>query len=409
MKNEDPNQIFMSTVPCNIVIPEMDKPSYFGILDVRPDRIKEPPRFTEPATLEAMSNLGILSSELVPKDPTEYAEKDLSIQIQIQIELEKRRLATIERIITERQLILNKKFGTKSKSEEKEKKEEEVEKKPKKTKKGKKGKKSKAAKTGKTSDAPETKPQKVSGVSKLPELKRKKKKKVDPLQLPTNRRVKKKSVIDMRMERASMAKAKNEEAKVEIALSALKKVEEVEKRQQELRMKQQQLIKEKAQKRLNRLAKKEALAEQNLNKRKEIAKNEMMRQEEQYNKIRERERKKYEKEYKKRMQKIYGGQKAQVNKKESKSSLAELRKKIIASKLSSVPPTPKQSSASAKIPKQDSMKNELLSQKKKKSTKNTPMHSPPTTIESIINIPIKKVNPIVPAKGSRIPFLKPKK
>ena len=428
--DENDQQLFLSTVPQNIVVPQLEPQGYFGILDVRPDKIKEPPRFTEPATLEAMTNLGILSTDLVPKDPAEYEPNNIPLQIQIQIELERKRLATFERIITERQLILNKQMGGQNKKEV-------GSSKHKRKRKGKSTKKSQATAPTKkqtTKRAKSTRaevnldPKSGSKASKLPTLIRKKKRRSsigstgvnDQSPLNTNRRIKRKSVIDLRMERALIAKRKNEEAKVNSALSALKKVEAVEQRQKEMRLKQQALIKEKAQLRLERLAKKEARTEANFTKRKEFAKNEMMRQEQQYNKIKERERKKYEKEYQKRMQKVYG---QKPSKAQSKSSLAELRKKMLASKLASGPQSPKpiaQTKPPSKLGSVKSNKNNQMRLPPKVPTKTSTLQVHRSNLSktkglnyerkpSSLSETESKSKPIVPAKGSHIPCFRPRK
>ena len=439
----DDQQLFLSTVPQNIVVPQLEPQAYFGILDVRPDTIKEPPRFTEPATLEAMSNLGILSYDLVPKDPADYEKNDISLQIQVQIELERRRLATFEKIITERQLILNRQMGNQKKPEN-----EPARKKRRNNRKNIKN----LAKTSESLTKTTKRPKAKSDLSfeprekrqqKLPSLIRKKKINASAanakdnddnlMKLNTNRRVKTKSVIDLRMQRASITKKRNEEAKVNNALNALKKVEAVEQRKKEMRMKQQALIKEKAQIRMERLAKKEARAEANISKRKEVAKTEMMRQEQQYSKIREREMKKYEKEHQKRMQKVYGQRPNNNNNNaKSKSSLAELRKKLIASKLSFESNPPKQT-AQSKPPSKISYapnnppKNNYYSKASSKSqSKNSNLNTQRKNISKNIsrtqNLQVKpiekatfsfesksKSKPIVPAKGSHIPCFRPRK
>ena len=435
----DDQQLFLSTVPQNIVVPQLDSQSYFGILDVRPDTIKEPPRFTEPATLEAMSNLGILSYDLVPKDPADYEKDDISLQIQIQIELERRRLATFEKIITERQLILNKQIVKENKQDSNNNLS---------NRKKRRNNRRNIKNLAKTSESLTKTTKRKNDISLEPkETKQKKlplirKKKINvsdvnlkandknEMKLNTNRRMKTKSVVDIRMERASMTKKKNEEAKINNALMALKKVEAVEQRKKELRMKQQALIKEKAQLRLERLAKKEARAEESISKKKEVAKTEMMRQEQQYSKIREREMKKYEKEHQKRMQKVYG---QKQNKEKSKSSLAELRKKLVASKLSFAPNSPKQKSQSkppSKLSynqnsasinnsyykygsKSETNKNSNLNAKRKNISKNI------SQTQNLVPKPLEKntyfydskskSKPIVPAKGSHIPCLRPRK
>ena len=142
-------------------------------------------------------------------------------------------------------------------------------------------------------------------------------------------------------------------------------------------------------------------AEEVLSKRKEVARTEMAKQEEKYNKLKERERKKYEKEYQKRMKKIYG---QQMPKKESKSNLAELRKKIMASKLSSVPASPKPVSRSKPISKI----NTLISTVPQKKNSFAPQNRSPTPIQNAFPT-VVKAKPIVPAKGSFIPCLRPKK
>lgn len=82
----------------------------FGILDIRAESIKTPPQFTEEATIMAMKNLGISADDLVllssRTDAGTTFSDDSEMKLQIMNELEKKRFEAIEKVIEERNRIL---------------------------------------------------------------------------------------------------------------------------------------------------------------------------------------------------------------------------------------------------------------------------------------------------------------
>ncbi|EAY04493.1 hypothetical protein TVAG_453100 [Trichomonas vaginalis G3] len=434
--DNDGSEIFLGTIPHNLLIPEHEPPKTFGILDIRPDKITAPPVFTEEETLQAMQNLGVKPEDLVPHEVPESQANNAIIAMQIQIELEKKRLATIERVITERQLLLNRS-----------KKDIEINL-PKSRKSTRKKSKKRKVRAPKASQGSDDKPK-----SKIPQPKKRKKfvskTKSEITNLDTNRRIKDPALIERRHKNAALAKARNEESKVNSALNALKKVEAAERNKNLLREQQQALLKERAAKRLERIKAKELRQEEKFENRKAQARKEMQREERTYDKIRRKEMKKFEEEQKWRMAKIYGNP---PNIKESKSNFQELRKKLLGIKSTrpSSPPQEKSTDSSLISSKNNSPVNNNAKPKNKgvnKSSKqkesklsilpnlaklpqvksrpspdNTPKKASGSNMSRASNgsnnsdtsvseflLPVKKVRPIVPARGSHIPYFRPKK
>ena len=201
----------------------------------------------------------------------------------------------------------------------------------------------------------------------------------------TRRKTRDNLIIEVKQHKAFLVKQKHEEGQIALAMKALARVEEVQKRQTELRKEYQEMIKKKALLRLQKIQKREGNVEKILNNKKEEVKIELLRQEKIFEKIREKERKKYEQEMKWRQEKIYG-QKKETN------HFTELRKKLLDSKTIS----PIQNKENIQLP--------LLSPK------------PVITIDEIIKKGPKLPRPISnkpiiisePVKKSKIPFLKPK-
>jgi hypothetical protein len=79
-------------------------PPEFGILNFRPTAVTSPPEFTEQATIDAMRNLQVLPSDLVPHDPPEV--DDVVRRLHLTMELERRRYETINQIKIERNRLL---------------------------------------------------------------------------------------------------------------------------------------------------------------------------------------------------------------------------------------------------------------------------------------------------------------
>jgi len=75
----------------------------FGILDLDPEHVTEPPEFTEPDTITAMLNLDVVPDDLVPRT---IEMLDGALQAQIANELERTRIQTIANVIGERNRIL---------------------------------------------------------------------------------------------------------------------------------------------------------------------------------------------------------------------------------------------------------------------------------------------------------------
>lgn len=420
----DGGEIFLGTIPHGLLIPEQEVPKTLSILDVRPDKITSPPVFTEEETIQAMQNLGVKPEDLVPHEVPESEGNNAIIAMQIQIELEKKRLATFERIIIERQQILNRSKKSIDIN---------LPKSRKSTRKKSKKRKVRAAAASRGED---DKPK-----SKIPMPKKRKKfvskSKSDATKLDTNRRIKDPSLIERRHQNASIAKAKNEESKVNSALNALKKVEAAERNKSKLREQQQAFLKEKAQKRMEKLKKRELRQEEKFENRKAQARKDMQREERNYKRIKQKEMKKFEEEQKWRMQKIYAQPQNQT--KSNKSSFAELRKKLLgkATRPVSPPPAPenaekppKPKSVSKSPPKAKESKissllpnlQKLPQVRSRPSPDNSPKKSSGSHLSVASNesnnsdtsmaeylMPIKKVRPIVPARGSHIPYFRPRK
>ena len=544
-------------------------PQYFGILDIDPQKIKEAPRFTEPATLEAMVNLGVISSDLVPAKINEVEGEDPALFEEIRDELERRRLATIEKIIAERNAVINRMHGgnfsvsestkemrerkrrerklkekkrEKSKEEllaEKEKKtmqqpddndknaiaddsnyneaEKSLEKRlleitakynkplvsdaslplsspgslssnqesnddeqqqneqeeendnnnddkaienvdsliinnlnksmnnknvdqkenieneqqqPKQTKGKKKGKRKKKAKT-KDGKEPPKKPSKIP----MPNY-RKKKKRVtqtsyDDVQIDTVRRQDRISLMEFRKRKAHETKEKAEELKRRNALRALARVDAIEQRQNQMRQRQQELIKEKARQRMKKLARLEQQNEETWNRRRAVEQSEMLRQERIYQKIKDKGRKKFEEQQRWRMKNIYGQtplkKYSSIESKENKQSennIVMLRKKLISSKLSlasqdsqDTQPTLQNMAPQSilqqpikQLPPQRLVRRTKVSIYKPKGIakytskeKGLSYHS-----KELLRLPPSNNKPLVPDKGSKIPYFRPR-
>lgn len=389
--------LFLNTIPKNIVIPASDDQKTFGILDVRPDKIQSPPKFTEQETLQAMDNLGIIPEDLVPRPENSDYCKDQSLSIQIAIELERKRLATIERIITERMRIINR---SQSKTELNINTKIPVPKK-----RGKKKGKKKIKKTrSKTVEPCNNKK------SKIPSLAPKKRKQSIPVRpsVRTPRRSKNANNDQflIRQHHALEFKKKREEQQMKQAMAALARVEEVERRQAEIRRQQQAIIKEKAALRMRRLQRVGAVAEEELHRRNKEARTELARQERAYNRIRDRERRKFEAEQRWRMEKIYKQapprpHAQQQQQQHSLSRFAELRKRLLESK--SALDTPLNSAASqpphASVPAGGAKANRA------------PKDSQPPGPIALAGRQrmVARGRALVPDKGSRIPTFKPRK
>jgi hypothetical protein len=81
---------------------EEEAATTFGILDIVPKAIKNPPEFTEAATLQAMAKLDIQAIDLVCATDI----PDCGFRLDVAIELERRRIEAIQGIIQERSRIL---------------------------------------------------------------------------------------------------------------------------------------------------------------------------------------------------------------------------------------------------------------------------------------------------------------
>lgn len=318
--------IFLYTVPDEATASNEGENKDFGILDIRIDKINSPPKFTEKETLQAMNNLGIDSIDLVPKSSDIYTA-DSVLQIQIQIENEKKRLVLLEKIIDERQKIIQSdNDGNQARSSRlivKEKNNLRC------------GKfKKKRPKRSRTVD------------NKVPirknvnfRYKKSRNPTVQPKSFDNNKRIigrrtnmnnLDKEAIKSRM--VIELKRQNEQKHIESALKALARLEEVEKRQMEIRKKQQEIIREKAEKRMRKLRKIGVISEGEFIKRRENVRLEMFRQERALARLHARQRKRYEQEKRSRQERIYKN--TITSKHSSESQFEELRKKLITSKSS---------------------------------------------------------------------------
>jgi hypothetical protein len=95
--------VFSTDLQKVIVAPETGSNPDFGILDLKPQEIHEPPQFTENATIVAMRNLNVSPEDLVPQEPE---ISDIPLRVSTKLELERRRYQTIQNILAERNRIL---------------------------------------------------------------------------------------------------------------------------------------------------------------------------------------------------------------------------------------------------------------------------------------------------------------
>lgn len=290
----------------------------FGILDFQPNSVTSPPVFTEKATLAAMRNLNVEAKDLVPMDLLDSGRDDNSVmRLQVTIELERRRFETIEKIITERNKILanpEEQIQIKLPTSKTEASPTKKLRKRKKT-----GKKKVSKKTPK-----EEKPS--------PRIKKTKPAPKKCCKSPSVRKIPNPNVrmqqpnfeiIAKRRRDALLIKQKREEELRILAEKASARVQEAEKRQEELRRKKQEEIRKRAEVRMARLKGEETNMEKIRRERKEQAEAELQRKERTYMRLQEKKKKKFEEEQKWRREKIYG------EKKEDKNRFSQLRKKFI--------------------------------------------------------------------------------
>lgn len=304
----------------------VEKP--LGILDISPQNIKEPPQFTEQATIEAMNNLEVVPNDLVPLNfkQSESFNDDSPMRLQITLELERQRLEKIEKIIKERNRLLS--LPTPdiqeihmriNKSTPRRKKRKSTIPKYKK----KKGNKERRPKEDASRHSTTSKKSKQKIISKnnskitMPKVKHNSPTKipglVKPIPNPTPifkpKQIKNQIKEDI-MERQNKQTEENEKDKMnlmlEIRRKAIGRMQQVMEEQKLMKMKKEQRMKEQ-------------LAES-------------QRKEKQYMKLQEKKRKEFEKKQKLRNKKLYGN--SLPEKKEN--HFAELRKKIIQSQANSV-------------------------------------------------------------------------
>ena len=306
--------------------------------------------------------------------------------------------------------------------------EEEQEKKPTKQTKAKKKHRKKKKSKAKNNNEQTLKPSKIP----VPNLRRKKKRApqtiYDDSKMDTNRRQDRISLMEFRKRRAYETKEKAEELKRRNALRALARVDAIEQRQNEMRQRQQELIKEKARQRMRRLAKLEQQNEEKWNRKKADEQNEMLRQERIYQKIKDRGRKKFEEQRRWRMKNIYGQSslkkfpsfESRESNKPSENHIASLRKKLISSKLSLLSQESQESHETQNLapqsilqpiakpppPPQRLVKKQKVSIYKPRGIAKNTSKEKGLTYHS--RLPPSNNKPLVPDKGSRIPYFRPR-
>ncbi|OHT10173.1 hypothetical protein TRFO_20644 [Tritrichomonas foetus] len=276
-------------------------PETFGILDINPNSITEPPCFTEPATLVALSNLKVNPSDLVPifnRISVDHQEENFKNNI----DLEMKRFDLIQNIINERNRILD--YNDMKKIE---KPSRNIEKKKKKGRRKNKRKK-------KSSDSPNV-------MSYLPPLKKPSKNRINsnnnrPIcepPLPSNRRFSRKvrvqqqvSLVDLKLIEAAALKKQKEDQRMASAEKALERVKEVEKRQEEMKKQKDEQIKIKAAQRMERLRNRQLALQEEKDEETQKTKMSLLKEERKVAKIKRRKMKKFEKEQKWREKNIYG-------------------------------------------------------------------------------------------------------
>ena len=275
----------------------------FGILDMSPNSITEPPVFTEPATLVALHNLKISPEQLIPYNHGgDHSEKSFVSGI----EHEMQRFDLIQQVINERNRILDI-SGRKKKI------------KIPKNKKKKNPRKKKANKEDMKNEAVETVEADVAATATvdfkaqtLPPLKPSQ----NPQQLLRKQPAKRKpgnpvSLIDARLNEAAAIKKQKDDVKMANAEKALERVKEVERRQEEMRRQKNEMLRQKAElrmKKLKNLHQQKQDEQELISKRNKLA---FEREEKKIAKLKRRKMRQLEREQKWRAKNIYGPQKQQ--------------------------------------------------------------------------------------------------
>jgi hypothetical protein len=104
----EPAGLFPTAVSSSRVQRPNHTAAYHSIVDLNPRDIPSTPRFTEPATLRALENLGVTGSDLVPLSRHAISRIPGTDEIRGRIvaELDQRRLATIKSVTAERNRLL---------------------------------------------------------------------------------------------------------------------------------------------------------------------------------------------------------------------------------------------------------------------------------------------------------------
>ena len=417
----DPDDLFENTNVNKIMTfsPPTEKP--FGILDLQPNSITEPPEFTEQETLEAMRNLHVLPSDLVPTNIETISgfDDNPSMKIQVTLELERRRFKTIENIIQERNRLVN--IVPEAVQIPKDLPPEILSKlQPSKKKKPKK--KIPARHSLKGSDeGTEESISKPSGIPKPKKKKRIKKsfKKSDS-NTPTNGESEIKSPLRtdlIQKSKISRPKLSNrrhyisdfqaltmvhkeqdlnafrkhrQEEQQEKAQKVHERVAAAEKMQQDMKEKHQEMIRKRAQLRLQRLKGEETALEKKKKELQAEAEIKLQREERQYMKMQEKKQKAFDREKKMREKKIYG------TTHKAPSQFAALRKQLILSKLSNQNQTDSESPNSNspnvnvnKSNKQIEKLNDAVEKKEKKEKKQRINSLAPKSLQTQIPKPTK--------------------
>ena len=308
---EAADNLFSNTNARKVLVAD-DKPTTpFGILDFEPHGVTSPPHFTEAATLEAMHKLHVLPEDLVPRGVPEFGSGDLAKRMRFTIEMEKKRYATIEKLISERNKILGLEPSVApSEKKGKPRKRKNVNgKKKRRRPMAKKKPSGPQAPTQPGRRAPRKKPTKVPPRKPLP----------PPKPVTTN-------PVTWKRSDAAVNRKQKEDAKRAAAEKALQRVKDAQKRQEELRRQKEAIVKAKAQERLRRLKGEETIFERRKRQLKEASDAEMQRKERRYMRLQERKRRKFEAEQRWRQQNIYGQQKDSAE----QQSFSSLRRKLMA-------------------------------------------------------------------------------
>lgn len=333
-KNESPN------INDNANIDE-SKQNLFGILDIQPNRIQTPPKFTEEATISAMRNLGIQPNDLVPSSGRSFDDSDnSSMKFQIAIEMEKRRFEAIEKIIAERNRILENPTNIEIKLPgiSIDETAEVSSKRKKKTAAAKSERKKKVKRTFSDATSPSESKRPIKRRQVKPFTRNKNKNQQSPSQLrkndesPTSRRPNYRSEInnnkDFQFFQVTHTKTIRKQPAVDPQFVVARVRLNQEKREQQLE-KHRQLIRKQARLRLQKSKEEETQMAKMKEDLKSKRDERLKRQERMYMKLLDKKRKAFENDKKKRQEKIYQKAKLETHNNNNEQRFSKLKQKML--------------------------------------------------------------------------------